>query len=83
MSVKQNYKTITFHAVITIKLGQKEKKLNFSVLLGHNPRIPVRNTSQCFIYFVCSYRKSVCRKMEKKTGREKRNETKEEIKINK
>jgi hypothetical protein len=30
---------------------------------------------------MCSYRKSVCRKMEKETGREKGNETKEEMKI--
>jgi hypothetical protein len=30
---------------------------------------------------MCSYRKSVCRKMEKKAGREKGTETKEEIKI--
>jgi hypothetical protein len=30
---------------------------------------------------MCSYRKTVCRKMEKKAGTEKGNETKEEIKI--
>jgi len=75
--MKNNYKTITFLAVMTTKLGDREKKLNFSVLLGNNPRTLVRNTFKCSQSIMCSYRKSVCRKIEKKVGRQKGNETKE------
>jgi len=45
------------------------ENLKFSVSLGNNPRTPVRNTFKCSQSFMCSYRKSVCRKMEKKAGR--------------
>jgi len=55
--------------------------MDFSVLLGNNPHTPVRNTFNCSQFFTCSYRKSVCRKMGKKAGREKGHETKEENKI--
>jgi hypothetical protein len=39
MSVKHNYKTITFAAVITIQLGEKEKTVHLFYLgTTHGPR---------------------------------------------